>query len=58
MQWVDGVEVEDAVETSEAHIALIHRGLLRDDWPPFLPLTLEQEESVHYAPDAPGGKHE
>ena len=35
VQWVDGVEVEDEVETSEAHIALIHRGLLRDDWPPF-----------------------
>jgi len=38
--------------------------MLGDDWPPFSPLTLEQnvemvaEESVHYAPGGAGGKDE
>ena len=59
VQWVDGDEVEDVRLKRQRLIhELIHRGLLGDDRPPFLPLTLEQEESVHFTPEAPGGKDE
>jgi hypothetical protein len=52
---VTEVEVEDVRLKRQMLIhELIHRDLLGDDWPLFFSLTLEQEESVHYAPDAPG----